>query len=455
MSNSRLFGAGSAPTIPTVKPFAFAILLSAFLLFPLQSLAGGDGKGPGPFHQNQAHNHTHGSEWENIYGVDNLAYYGDWNANRVFVFNVDDMSLLTIVEDTGDGPYGCDQQNQETAYVLTRKAESLTVIENYAIENIGDILLQHRPRSTDFNPATGFSLVSGGDKVMSSIIKVNSDQVVKVVGFDEPAVPHDYGGSLATGHPLWVGDDHFFMLDRPHRQIQLWNRKGELLSLLDTPTSVHHVFQPPKRKMGIYYAVVEGNQPENISPSILKFRVHEGRLMAIGEAVLSDYDPVNLDPSVMGSHHADFHPDGVHIYIGSAEGHVFVVNRHSMDIVAMIESGLGSGHTTFVPEKGLAFVTNHNDTFMTVVDTTSHTLLTNIQVATVPPPTLKSQAHTSSVSPDSKYFYSAASHDGVFFQIDTDTLQVSGFVDLEADLGEDVNILMGSFVWGGESDGGM
>ena len=46
---------------------------------------------------------------ENIYGVENLAYYGDWDSNRVYIIDVDNMELLTTVEGTGDGPYGIDQ----------------------------------------------------------------------------------------------------------------------------------------------------------------------------------------------------------------------------------------------------------------------------------------------------------------------------------------------------------
>lgn len=457
MFKLNLCGAYRAPLFSAARTTAYALLIFPLFFNPLYGQAGGgnDGAGPGPNHQNQARNYVHGSEWENVYGVENLAYYGDWDSNRVFVIDIDEMSLLKTVEDTGDGPYGCDQQDQETAYALTRKTKSLTVIENYNIENIGKIFLDHKPRSTHFNAATGLSLVSGADKVMTSIIDVGNDEVIKVIGFDEPAVPGDYGGSLATGHPAWVGNEHFFMLDRPGRQIQFWSIDGELLSVLDTPTSVHHVFQAPSKKMATWYAVAEGNQYLGLSPSILKFRLYQKRLEMVGEAVLSDIAPGILDPFIMGSHHAAFHPDGVHVYVGSAEGHVFVVNTNTMQVVHMLEAGLGAGHTTFVPDKGLAFVTNHNDTFMTVIDTTTHSWLKNIEVADSSSPDFKSQAHTSGVSPDSMHFYSAASHDGVFFEIDTDLLEISDDLDVGFVIGESVNILMGSIVWGGESGGGM
>jgi len=446
MSIKNVIGIDKIPLLPYAKSVGYAVIFSS-IFFSITPLYAGQGSyGPDPHHGKPVS--------ENFHGVENLAYYGDWDSNRVFIIDIDDMSLLKTVEGTGDGPYGVDQQDASTAYALTRKTESLTVIENYYIENIGKIFLDHRPRSTNYNPDTGYSLVSGADKVMTSIIKVKNDKVSRVIGYDEPAEPHDFGGSLATGHPLWVDNKRFFMLDRVEREIQLWNRQGRLLSVINTPTSVHHIFQSPlERYHDIYYAVAEGNQGDEVSPSILRFKIRRGKMVVTGEAVLSDYDPASLFPEEMGSHHADFHPDGVHIYIGSAEGHVFVVNKNSMKVVTMIETGIGSGHTTFVPIQNLAFVTNHNDIYMTVIDTIHHRRIKNIEVAGSASPTYKSQSHTSGVSPDQKYFYSTASHDGVFFAIDTDTLEIADRLYLEDEIDDDVNILMGSFIWGGDGDG--
>ncbi|RDH82880.1 MAG: hypothetical protein DIZ80_11460 [endosymbiont of Galathealinum brachiosum] len=385
---------------------------------------------------------------ENVYGVENLAYYGDWDSNRVYIIDVDNMELLKTVENTGDGPYGIDQQGANKAYALTRKTESLTVVDNYTIENSGLIELEHKPRSTNFNANTLLSLVSGGDKAMTSIIRTDMDRVTQVVGENILTTPHDFGGSLSTGHPLWVSDHHFFMLDRAAREIQLWNRAGEKLSVLDTPTSIHHIFQPPASTMdladkNIFYAVVEGNQAENISPGLIRFSIRRNSLHQTAQVDLHDYDPINLDVTKMGSHHADFHPDGELIYIGSAEGHVFVINKNTMQIEAMAETGSGAGHTTFLPMRNQAIITNHNATYMSVIDTINHELVRNIVVADSASPDYKSQAHTSGVSLDMKYFYSAASHDGVFFRIDLDTWEVD-----KTYIGG--NILMGSFIWNGE-----
>ncbi len=385
---------------------------------------------------------------DNIFEVDNLAYYVDWDSNRIYIIDVDNMQLLTTVEGTGDGPYGIDQQGSNKAYALIRLTEFLTIVDNYSLENKGFIDLQHRPRSTNFNANTLLSLVSGGNKAMTSIIRTNMDKVTKVVGINELTTPHDFGGSLSTGHPLWFSDFHFFMLDRAAREIQLWNRDGQLLSTLDAPTSVHHIFQPPASTMGkhetnVFFAVIEGNQQEQVSPGVIQFHILHNNFKQTAQVDLHSYDPINLDITKMGAHHADFHPDGETIYIGSAEGHVFVINKNTMDIEAIIEAGTGAGHTTFLPMRNQAIITNHNSTYVTVIDTENHELVHNIEEADSASPDYKSQAHTSGVSMDMKYFYSTASHDGVFYRIDLDSREVS-----KTYIGG--NLLMGSFIWNGE-----
>ena len=74
------------------------------------------------------------------------------------------------------------------------------------------------------------------------------------------------------------------------------------------------------------------------------------------------------------------------------------------------------------------------------------TFLSMRDVATDTSADYKSQAHTSDVSLDMQYFYSAASHDGVFYRINLDTWVVDKTLPVDA------NLLMGSFIWDG--DGG-
>jgi DNA-binding beta-propeller fold protein YncE len=361
------------------------------------------------------------------------------------------------------GPYGIDQQSQDKAYALTRKTNSLTIVNNQTFANEGIIELAHYPRSTSYNPKIDRTLVSGGNKAMTSIIKVKENVVGKVFGVDEITEPHDYGGSLSTGHPMWVPDQmghegqmgqkghKFFMLDRAAREIQLWHTHEEKLSTLPTQTSVHHIFQPPADtiKEGdehVYYAVEEGNREHSISPAILRFKLQGNKLVKTGRVEFNSINPSRYDASEMGAHHAAFRPDGKYIYAGSAEGNLFVIRTNRLKVKRVIEVGKGAGHTTFIAERDLAIITNHNDLFVSVIDTRTHKLVRNIDVAYTASPDYKSQAHTSGVSLDAKYFYSAASHDGVFYRIDLDSWKVKKTDTVPA------NLLMGSFIWDADGD---
>jgi DNA-binding beta-propeller fold protein YncE len=197
----------------------------------------------------------------------------------------------------------------------------------------------------------------------------------------------------------------------------------------------------------VYYAVEEGNRSEQTSPAILRFKVRGSALVETGHVELNSIDPSMYDAGVMGAHHASFRPDGKYIYVGSAEGNLFVINRKKMEVEKVIPVGKGAGHTTILSMRDQAVITNHNDTFVSVIDTVNHELVRNVEVATTASPNYKSQAHTSGVSLDMQYFYSAASHDGVFYRINLDTWNV------EKTLPTGANLLMGSFTW--DADGMM
>jgi hypothetical protein len=123
-----------------------------------------------------------------------------------------------------------------------------------------------------------------------------------------------------------------------------------------------------------------------------------------------------------------------------------------MKVVKAIEVGMGAGHTTILSMRNQAIITNHNDTFVSVIDMEKHKLLHNVEVADTASSAYKSQAHTSGVSLDMKYFYSAASHDGVFYRIDLNTWVVDKLYAVPEPTPENPtpNLLMGSFIWNGD-----
>ena len=127
----------------------------------------------------------------------------------------------------------------------------------------------------------------------------------------------------------------------------------------------------------------------------------------------------------MGGHHIDLHPDGSTIYFGSAEGRVFIINRHTLQTEKIVYTGLGTGHTGFSCKRNLAFVINHTDFHITVIDSRNHQVVKNIPVASSRAfKGQKSIGHTFSIDDSQGEFICLASMDGALVRVDMDTLAV-------------------------------
>jgi len=369
------------------------------------------------------------------------AFYGDKVLNRVVAIDVHKMKLAGAVDTQGLTPYPVDQAGTlDKVYAITRGSKSVDVIAADSLKPLGIIRLQHKPRSGEsYNARLGLALIAGANKPMTSIIDVVNDTVVAVAGDNVETVQEaDNGGTLSSGHPAWLSKNRFVVIDRVNRVIQLYGikkvqRKGNLdytwkVTYLDevaTPTSVHHILhrdlgQLSEFEKHNFYALAEGSAKEGIHPGILKLRLHKDDRLTLDDSVFFD----RFDAAIMSSHHADFHPDGEHIYAGSTEGHLFIVNRLNMSIERVIKTGLGTGHTRFVPAKGLAIVTNHHDTFLTVINSEKHRKITDVTVSGPKTQGQILQSHTNFVSPDSMYYYAFASDNGIFFEFNLQSLKV-------------------------------
>ncbi|MCK5354008.1 MAG: hypothetical protein KAJ63_02745 [Methyloprofundus sp.] len=367
------------------------------------------------------------------------AFYGDKKGNKVVVIDVKRMQLITKVPTEGLTPYPVDRAGYlDKVYAITRGSASMDVIDAESLEKLGLIELTHTPRSGEaFNSRLGLALIAGADQPITSLIDVMNDSVAAVTTAEESdPVFNDYGGGNASGHPAWLSKNRFVVIDRARRLIQLWrvekvqdedslNYHWELTNLdtVNTPTSVHHILSRstsglPSYEKRVFYALAEGNPTEGISPAILTLR-----LTANDQLIFEEQINLPGNATEMGSHHADFHPDGQHIYVGSAEGSLFVIDRISKEVITTIETGLGTGHTRFVPGRNLAIVTNHHDTFVTVVNTMTHTKIKDIKVSGAKQNDEIQQSHTNYVSADGKFYYAFASDNGIFFEINLQSLK--------------------------------
>lgn len=385
--------------------------------------------------------------------IDIKAYYGDKLLDRVVVVDVNTMTLDEEIYTTGVDPYPVDQAgNLGKVYAVTRGSDSMDIIDANTYEHLGLVEMDHHPRSAEaFNAYLGLQLVTGADKPMASLVDVETDMVVATVGDNTVYDPNgDYGGSNATGHPFWLDDNVFILIDRPNRKVTVYhvrqNKQGvwktRELSSIATPTTVHHFLQAAKKNE--FFALAEGSETENYSPVVVKYKYASGELVEQSRAYLADGYVED-----MGAHHANMHPDGIHMYVPSAEGTMFVLNIDTMEFEATIPVGLGAGHTTFVPERNLAVVTNHKDTFISIIDTVDYTLIKNIEVSGPQMNGAILQSHTSFLHPDMNYFYAFATDNGVFYELDLRKLEIKRTLETGG------TPLQGVYLCDGQSCSGM
>lgn len=365
--------------------------------------------------------------------AETTAYYGDPTFDRVVKIDVDNMKYAGSVK-TASTPYPVDRAGKlDKIYAITRGAPSIDVINPKNLKKLKTIQLQHTPRSGEaYNKALDVVLLAGGNKPMSSIIDPVTDKVLVTAGKNTlTKQTDDYGGSLSSGHPFWFSTRKFAVIDRKNRKISMYYLHGDksngfsvqYLDSVSTPTAVHHIIKAGRGYYGTrYYAVLEGSPKRGIKPGLMEMSSYRNHLLKLRTVHLKKFGH-NYPAKTMGSHHADLHPNGRHIYIGSNEGNLYVVDRWFMNVSKVIKAGKGAGHTRFIPQKDLAIVTNHKDTFVTAIDTRWHEKIKDINVSEPQVNGQILQSHTNHT--DGSHYYAFASDNGIFFEIDLDQLSLT------------------------------
>jgi hypothetical protein len=468
---------------------------------------------------------------------DSVAYYSDNQNDRVLAFDPVEMELRAVIPTMGTRPYPIGKANDETSYVTTRDSLSIDVLSNFDVINgavgartMRKINLKHTPRSFAYGPARGIAVVAGNSQPWATLLKpTNPGNSAVQRLFKQPRGPfniddaadENYGGNTSSGHPLCVQDGLFILLNRTNRTISLFNinQSGqapldtlELANLaaeegLDDPdvspgstlSSAHHITRSPSEREKVYFASMEGSfdGSEVLQPGgVLKFLVVDEELLVV------DYQPTRG-----AVHHLDVTSDGAFVLQGTTEGgtgQLYVLNAGTdaydpMSVEEIIDVGTGAGHVFTSEERKLAIVTNHDDTFLSIIDMDwdddGRTDPPGTWVTTpawIPRGTTydgsgavedpgnigrdatraggqKIQAHTASISgvdPREQYYYGSAAADGIFYRIDLGNLDryadpLADFpgedmLDVEALLG-DSYLIQGDYNWNEPSGpmGGM
>ncbi len=357
-------------------------------------------------------------------------FYGDPALNRVVIMKVSTFEKVGEFKIDGQNIYCVDHVNRDKSYVMARGSDFVQIIkgnQKNGFELGKKIALPFHPRTGAKNEFLNLELVSGKDKAMFALIDLKTDKVLSTGGINKVThVKATYGGSNATGHAKWISPNYFMFSDRQRKEISLYHvlkkSSGELdVKKTDSvvlPTTVHTFFDVRRQSEGVYkfFATLEGNDTgTEINGGILRITANEGKLI-LGKTV-----------EVSGGvHHARVsYAEQNLIYVPAGGGVLSIIDKTKMKVIKTIKTGKGAGHTVFVPERNIAIIINHRDTFVTVIDTNKKEFIKNIEVAKDDPKydTIL-QSHTARISPDNKYYYAFSPDSGTFFRINLETLEL-------------------------------
>ncbi len=442
---------------------------------------------------------------------DVIAWFGDKENNRIDVIDIKNMQILDEISTGHQKTYAAEvikihgnHTKTPKMYIDNRGSDAIDVLDSSTREIVKTIDLPFHPRSIAVNEDTGLVAVSGVDKPMTAIIDSKTDTLIATVGDNNVTYPvtsgHSYvsSGTLACGHPEWLDESHFVLLDRQNKQIKTYkiykdsNNQWQtsLLNIVDTSSPVHNLIppkihgqvghkivqnsEPASRSLGnrshqeegkgrgnshgekdkkekhigkdryskVFYATAEG--ATDIYPSVLKLEFDETNGLQIVDEL--NITKEGLSANVMGVHHLNFMKDQKHIYVGSDEGNLFVVNysQSPMVVEKVILAGKGAGHTAEFKYGNIAVVINHKDKFITLMNTSTNTKIADIDVSEVDDSlvgNVQTQAHPQyHFSKDGQYFYMFLTEEGALVKVSLEDKNVVERLDIGG------KIAMGSFI---------
>jgi hypothetical protein len=316
-------------------------------------------------------------------------YYGDISNDDVVALDTTEMQIKARISSNGEYPYEVAQALGEELYVINRADYTIGILDSRTNTINDEVALSFYPRSININ---------------------NSD-------------------ILLTSAK-----------DRTENTIELYHKDSYTpISKLSTQSSVHHVMY----KNGYYYGISEGEQ-NAVSPGIVKFSVANGKITLAIERLLSSLSnlPDDFNSASWGAHHGALHPTADYIYIGSAEGNVFVLDLVNLNLADTFKSGKGIGHFTFY--NTMLITTNHYDTFKSfydATDPTSHKFIKELNFSDQIYSGITMQSHTSHIVDNKLYFMFNTDQDSTLYKIDLEKIIIENSLTLENSY-----CLMGSFV---------
>ena len=396
----------------------------------------------------------------------NIAYFADEHDphNRLLVFDYKNMELLDEIPIEGSLNHHADLAGTifSSPYIIT-VAKGSNFISFYNIKNgefVKKIRLPFRPRSADaFNKRRDLIFLNSRDRPAGVLIDAKKLMLVGKLGFNIDCnkegdniftdneikslvcSTNDFGGDQISGHPIWLDDNSVALLDRANRYIHVFkiHKKGSFyktkrIQSIPTDTSLHQMIplDANDKRNKVFYGETESNIEQQKYAGVYKF-TKKGHQLKVDKFTYFKYEDII---GVYG-HNLYITPDKKYLYAPAgatinsngdiSKGGIFVIDAKTLNVINFIPTGFGAGHVAFAKNKGLAFVTNHKDSHISVLNWKEHKFIKDIEIpfrhegiASI------LLSHSQYIDKEENYYYNVWTDGGDFFRINLDTLEIDG-----------------------------
>jgi hypothetical protein len=384
-----------------------------------------------------------------VYDADvwDLIFYADEEDDRVIGMNLDSMQVECEIGLTEGAHAGsCDQAGDtHKMYVRTAATDHpwIEVIDLTTGKWLRKIPLPHKPRSSGgYNKYRRLQAVSTKVYPWIAVIDVDTDTVVFKVG-EDTGTPHGNDGGNATGHTVWLDKDHVAMLDRHHKNIQIYKFENDappytvtLTQTIATPTGVHSLRSAEAGLLlsdRVFFAAIEGSvaSQDNVVPQMWKMTF---------DSATGTFDVANKEVAVFPGTTADWgiHHFGVDntnnqilvpiFHKGTAESTGYLIDIDTWSVSSTTYTlGMHAGHADYSAALNKWAITNHDGNSVTIIDMNDYTIH-NVVIPSLTDPEhygTMTQSHANHISRDGKFYCFFETRHGIFIEIDLETYQIS------------------------------
>jgi len=395
---------------------------------------------------------------------ENIAYFADEHDphNRLLIFDYKNMELLKEIPIEGSLSHHADLAGMPfSAPYITTIPKGSKFIAFYNIKNgdfVKKIRLPFRPRSSDaYNKRKDLIFLNSRDRPAGVIIDAKKLKLVGKVGFnidcrdgkvvtnkeikDLICTTNDFGGDQISGHPIWLDNKTIALLDRANRYIHIFSLRkrgsiyqSKLIQSIPTDTSLHQMIalHPNRLNNKIFFGETESNIEQKKYAGVYKF-IKRGHKLKVKNFTLFKYE----DKIGIYGHNLFITPNKRYLYAPAgatinengdiSKGGIFIIDTKSMKVVKFIETGYGAGHVAFAKKKGLAVVTNHKDSHVSVINWKENRFIQDIEIPFGHEGIASLYlSHSQYIDKNEEYYYNVWTDGGDFFRINLDTLEIEG-----------------------------